>query len=241
MSALLEVHDLLVRLDGHNVLEVGHLAVQRGEVLAAVGPNGAGKTTFFLTVALLLRPQRGRIVLAGQRAGDRDDTSYRRHLALVLQEPLLFDATVHQNAAMGLRFRGMARPEIERRSKQWLDRLGIAHLAERSARKLSGGEAQRVSLARALVLEPELLLLDEPFSGLDNVTRSRLLDDLREVLKETGTTTIFVTHDLGEAKQLSTHLAVFIGGRVVQTGSTMRVFERPSTPEVAGFLGTVGA
>jgi tungstate transport system ATP-binding protein len=241
VTALLEIRDLLVRRDGRDVLEIDHLAVQPGEVLAAVGPNGAGKTTFFLAVALLLKPQSGKIEFGGQRVHGLPETAYRRRMALVLQEPLLFDATVYQNATIGLKFRGLGAAEVKRRATHWLGRMGIAHLAGRSAHKLSGGEAQRVSLARAFVLEPELLLLDEPFSGLDNATRIRLLDDLRAVLAETGTTAIFITHDLREAARLATHVAVFLDGKMLQAGKAKDVFERPSTPQVAAFLGTVEA
>jgi len=237
MSTILEIRDLLVRRDGRNVLDIARLDVERGEVLAAVGPNGAGKTTFFLTVARLLRPQRGEIRMDGAPIFGLHETTYRRRLALVMQEPLLFDMTVRDNVAIGLGFRNIRRQETERRAQEWLERLDIGHLAERSGRKLSGGEAQRVSLARAFVLRPHLLLLDEPFSGLDSVTRMRLLSDLRMALAETGTTAIFITHDLGEARQLATQLAVFLGGKLRQTGPVREVFEQPITPQVGAFLG----
>ncbi len=119
----------------------------------------------------------------------------------------------------------------------WLERLGLAHLASRPARQLSGGEAQRVSLARAFVLEPDLLLLDEPFTSLDSPTRTRLLDDLKTVLAETSTTSIFITHDLQEALKLASRLAVILDGRLCQAGEPRQVFESPVSPEVAAFLG----
>jgi tungstate transport system ATP-binding protein len=142
---------------------------------------------------------------------------------------------------MGLRFRGLPREAVKVRVARWLSRLEIEHLAARSARKISGGEAQRVSLARAFVLEPELLLLDEPFSGLDNATRRRLLGDLRAILLETRTTAIFITHNLNEAIRIASHLAVFLEGRVCQVGTVTEVLDRPATPQIAALLGTVGA
>jgi tungstate transport system ATP-binding protein len=235
VSALIEVRDLLVRREKQTVLEIAHLSVESGEVLAVVGPNGAGKSTLFLALARLLKHERGAIHFNGQAS--ISTLEYRRRIALVLQEPLLMDASVRENAAIGLRFRGMPKAEADRRVAHWLERLGVAHLAERSARKLSGGESQRVSLARAFVLEPELLLLDEPFTALDSPTRARLLDDLKAVLGETTTTTIFITHDLREAEKLGTRVAVMLKGRVHQVGEPREVFAHPADAQVAEFLG----
>jgi len=118
----------------------------------------------------------------------------------------------------------------------WLERLGVGHLSKRRANELSGGEAQRVSLARALVLKPQLLLLDEPFSALDPPTRSRLLDDLGALLDETATTTVFVTHDLHEAAQLAGRIAVIVGNRLRQVGNPDDVFALPVDQDVAQFV-----
>ena len=236
MTALIEVRDLLVRREKQTVLEIEHLAVQKGEVLAVVGPNGAGKSTLFLTLARLLKHERGTIHFNGSKS--TSTLEYRRRIALVLQEPLLLDASVRENAAVGLGFRGVSKTESDRRVGHWLERMGVAHLADRSARKLSGGESQRVSLARAFVLEPELLLLDEPFTALDSPTRARLLEDLKSVLAETSTTTIFITHDLREAERLGTRMAVMLKGRIHQAGEPREVFAHPTDAQVAGFLGT---
>ncbi len=236
MTALIEVRDLLVRREKQTVLEIEHLAVQKGEVLAVVGPNGAGKSTLFLTLARLLKHERGTIHFNGTES--MSTLEYRRRIALVLQEPLLLDASVRENAAVGLGFRGIPKAESARRVVHWLERMGVAHLADRSARKLSGGESQRVSLARAFVLEPELLLLDEPFTALDAPTRARLLEDLKSVLAETSTTTIFITHDLREAERLGTRMAVMLKGRIHQMGEPRAVFAHPADAQVAEFLGT---
>ena len=237
MSALVELSNLLVQREGHTVLDIARLEVSHGEVLAVVGPNGAGKSTLLLVLARLLGPQRGTFQFDGQPVGALDTLSYRRRLALVLQEPLLLDATVGENLALGLKFRGAAASEIRERVGIWLKRLGIQHLESRPARKLSGGEAQRVSLARAFILEPELLLLDEPFGALDPPTRLGLLEDLGSLLGETRTTTIFITHDLQEAARLATRLAVMLDGRIQQAGTPAQVFEHPANAGVARFLG----
>lgn len=235
MTALIEIRDLLVQREKKTVLEIGHLSVEAGEVLAVVGPNGAGKSTLFLTLARLLKVARGAIQFNG--TDSLSELEYRRRIALVLQEPLLMDASVKGNAAIGLRFRGIPKAETERRVAHWLGRLGVEHLAERPARKLSGGESQRVSLARAFVLQPELLLLDEPFTALDAPTRLRLLEDLQSVLAETATTTIFITHDLQEASKLATRMAVMLSGQIRQVGDPREVFAHPADAQVAEFLG----
>ena len=236
MKVLVELRDLLVKRGDHPALQLDHLAIQEGEVLAVVGPNGAGKSTLLLTLARLLKPEQGEILFNGQQAMAESDTVYRRRIALVMQDPLLFDTSVFENVASGLKFRGVTKEEIRRKVPLWLERLGVGHLSKRRAGQLSGGEAQRVSLARALVLEPQLLLLDEPFSALDPPTRSRLLDDLGVLLRETATTTVFVTHDLPEAEQLAGRMAVIVGNRLRQVGDPEEVFATPADEEVTQFL-----
>jgi tungstate transport system ATP-binding protein len=237
MTPLLQLSSLLVCREGRTVLDIQSLSVERGEILAIVGPNGAGKSTLFLALARLLKADRGQVIFNGQSADSVPDLEYRRQIALVLQEPLLMDMSVYENAALGLKFRRRSTPQIEERVTHWLGRLGIAHLSHRPARKLSGGEAQRVSLARAFVLEPNLLLLDEPFTALDAPTRIRLLEDLKSVLAETKMTAIFITHDLQEALRLATRMAVILDGRIEQSGAPQDVFDRPINGRVAGFLG----
>lgn len=236
MKALVEIHDLSVRRGGNPVLQLDQLTILEGEVLAVVGPNGAGKSTLLLTLARLLKPERGKILFNSGQVEAESDTMYRRRVALVMQDPLLFDTSVFDNVASGLRFRGVPKDVIRRDVPLWLERLGVGHLSKRRAGELSGGEAQRVSLARALVLQPQLLLLDEPFSALDPPTRSRLLKDLGELLNETATTTVFVTHDLNEAAQLAGRMAVIAGNRLRQVGEPEDVFTAPVDQDVAQFV-----
>ena len=155
----------------------------------------------------------------------------------MFQEPLLVNATVYENAALGLRLRGVASRDIARRLEPWLERLGIAHLRGQSARSLSGGEAQRTSLARALVLEPEILLLDEPFAALDPTSREALLRDFQPIIKDSGITTVFVTHDRNEAFGLAGRVGVLHRGRLVQIGAREEVFRRPVSEAVAEIVG----
>ena len=232
----LELRDVIVRRAGVEVLRVGELGVETGEVLAVIGPNGAGKSTLLQVAALVLRPSQGEVLFDGAPVGV-DTLATRRRLAIALQAPHLIHASVLENAALGLRLRGVAAAERRRRALDWLRRFGVEALAARPATRLSGGEAQRVSLARAFAVAPELLLLDEPFSGLDEATRGGLLDDLAGVLGETGVTTVFVTHDRNEALRLADRVAVLIGGRLRQVGPAAAVFGAPADEEVAAFVG----
>jgi tungstate transport system ATP-binding protein len=238
MTDLLQLSNLLVRREEQVVLDIESLSVERGEVLAIVGPNGAGKSTLFLVLARLLKANHGQVLFEGRPIDSFPDLEYRRQIALVLQEPLLMDRSVYENIALGLKFRGKSKTEIQKRVYRWLDRLDIAHLSERPTRKLSGGESQRVSLARAFVLEPDILLLDEPFTSLDAPTRIRLLADLKSVLTETNMTTVFITHDLREARKLATRMAVLLNGCIEQTGAPENVFNMPMNERVADFLGS---
>ncbi len=236
-NPLLEARDLQVLRGGRSVLEVRHLAVPAGEVLAVIGPNGAGKSTLLLALARLVRPARGQILFRGRPLEELDELTYRRRLGLVLQEPLLLDASVYDNVALGLRFRGLPHREVAQTTQAWLERLGVAHLSKRPARRLSGGEAQRTSLARSFALQPEVLLLDEPFSALDAPTRLQLLEDFQALLRDTGITSVFVTHDLDEALALGDQVAVLLGGRLRQCGTPDHVFNAPADQEVAAFVG----
>ncbi len=232
----LALRDVVVQRGGRAILEVPSLSVSPGEVLAVVGPNGAGKSTLLHLMALLERPSRGDVLFDG-RPVRGDLLPYRRRLAVVFQEPLLLDTTVEGNVRSGLALRRVPRPQQQRRAALWLDRFALTPLARRSPRNLSGGEAQRTSLARALVLEPEALLLDEPFAALDAPTREALMDDLDRALTLTRTATVFVTHDRAEALRLGDRLAVLIGGRLRQLGTPSEVFAAPVDEEVAAFVG----
>lgn len=236
MSSLLKVRNLVVRRAGRTVLEVPAFDLERGEVLAVVGPNGAGKTTLMLVLARLLRPDAGTIVFDRRPLPQWNVLDYRRRISFVFQTPLLLDMTVAENVALGLRFRGLANDQIRSRVKHWLERLGIGDLASRRAGELSGGEAQRVSLARAFVLDPQLLLLDEPFSALDPPMRTKLLTDLSELLAVDHRTVMFVTHDLKEATRVGDRVAVILGGRLRQIGPARGLRAAPADPEVAAFL-----
>lgn len=234
---MLEARDLVIRLGGRTVVDVPSLALAAGETVALIGPNGAGKSTLLLALALLPLPAVGQVRIGGELASSANELRLRRRLAVVFQEPLLLDTTVTANVGTGLALRGVARAEREALVTTWLARFGVGELASRSARQLSGGEAQRVSLARAFALQPEVLFLDEPFSALDAPTRAAIATDLATALRSTETTALLVTHDRDEALAFGDRVGVMIGGRLRQIGAPEEVFGSPVDAEVAEFVG----
>jgi tungstate transport system ATP-binding protein len=233
---LISIRDLIVQRNGQSALQVDSLEIERGETLTVVGPNGAGKSTLLLSLARLLNPTHGEIVYQGKSLRDWNELEYRRKISFVFQAPLLMDMTVEQNVALGLTFRGTPKDEIQARVRKWMKQLGVDSLSKRRAGQLSGGEAQRVSLARAFVLDPELLLLDEPFSALDPPTRALLIEDLASLLKANDRTAVFVTHNLAEASMLSHRIAVIIGGVLLQVGTARQIKSNPADEAVRAFL-----
>ncbi len=233
----LEATDLTAVLGGQKVLEVSSLRVNANEVLMVVGPNGSGKSTLLLCLALLLKPAAGTIAYRGIPVlSSQQVLQLHRSIAMVFQEPLLLNSSVWDNVTLGLRLRTIRGEEVKTRVYKWLERFGITHLAKRQARTLSSGEAKRVSLARAFVLQPEVLFLDEPFTALDSPTRQAMLEDFESVLNETKVTTVMVTHDRNEAIALADRVAVIMKGKIRQIGLTAEVFSAPTDEEVAGFV-----
>jgi len=238
MSAILQATDLEVRRGTRTVLCVDELSIRQGDVLALIGPNGAGKTTLLQVLAALLKPARGKVLFKSEPVtSGAAGLAYRRQQAMVFQEPLLFATTVFENVAAGLKLRGVEKGRVDRLVQENLARFGIAHLAGRPARKISGGEAQRASLARALATEPQILFMDEPFSSLDPPSREALIEDLEKVLKSSGITAVMTTHDHGEARRLSNRMAVMGDGRVWQHDAPATVFCKPANRFVAQFVG----
>jgi len=235
VETLLEIRGLVMKAGKSTLLNLPNLDVFKNEVLILLGPNGAGKSTLLRTAAGLMKPTTGTIRFAS--APHLSDLEYRRKVSTVFQSPLLLSDTVSNNIATGLAFRGLSKNEIHDRVDHWMDLLHITHIKDRQAKVLSGGEAQRVSLARAFCLETELILMDEPFSAVDAPTRQELLDVLRNILSQTNQTCIYVTHDIDEALTIGDRVAVMFSGDLHQIGPVQNTFDHPKTPEVAAFMG----
>ncbi|RYI32992.1 MAG: ABC transporter ATP-binding protein, partial [Acetobacteraceae bacterium] len=214
------------------------LTVDSGSLTALLGPSGSGKTTTMKLIAGLLIPDAGQISLDGNPI-----TSFppeRRDIAMVFQEPLLFShLTVAQNVGFGLRMRGLPPSEIAPRVADMLDRVRLTGLGQRRPTQLSGGQRQRAALARALILRPKVLLLDEPLSSLDPALRDEMRSLIRALQRETGTTTLVITHDQAEAVALSDSIALLLGGRIAQHAPPEAFYRRPASEAVARFFGGV--
>jgi tungstate transport system ATP-binding protein len=231
------LREIAVQIERRTLLAVPEFAVQANETIAVVGPNGAGKTTMLHVAALLRRPSAGQVVILGEEATRKNEARLRRSLSVVFQRPILFATTALANAAAGLRFQGLARAEAEQRAMRWLRQFEADHLAARSARQLSGGEAARIALARAFATDPALLLLDEPFAALDAPTRAGLLPLLRDRLRATRAAALLVTHDLDEAFAFGDRVAVMTGGSIAACDVPQALLTRPPSPAVARLLG----
>ncbi len=237
MQPVLEARDLTVYRGERQVLSLKSLVVEKGQALVIIGPNGAGKSTLLLALAQLIKSSRGSLFFNGRRLSWKRTLEYRRQIGLVLQDPLLLNTSVAKNVSAGLRFRKVDRKEIDRLVLHWLERFGVLHLLNRPAHQISGGEAQRVSLARAFALNPAILLLDEPFAALDTPSRTRLLADFQSLVSETRQTTVFVTHDMDEARLIGDQIAVLLDGEIRQIGTPDNVFAEPKDLDVAAFVG----
>jgi molybdate transport system ATP-binding protein len=218
------------------------LQVADGEVLAVLGPNGAGKSTLLRVLAGLLPPDGGRVTVGPETWDDVDAgvhvPAHERRLGMVFLDHLLFPhLSVADNVAFGLRTRSVRKPAARAAARDWLVRVGIGELGDRRPGQLSGGQAQRAALARALVGEPALLLLDEPLSALDARTRLTVRAELRRHLAEFAGSTVLVTHDPVDAMALADRVVVVEEGRVVQAGTPADVSRHPRTDYVARLVG----
>jgi iron(III) transport system ATP-binding protein len=213
------------------------LEIPSGKFFTLLGPSGCGKTTLLRMLAGFVVPQSGRVWF-----GDRDVTAlpaHKRGVGMVFQDYALFpDRSALANVMYGLEARGVPPADARDRARRMLDRVGLAGFEDRSPATLSGGQRQRVAMARALVIEPQLLLLDEPLAALDVKLRVELRAMVRELQRESGITTVFVTHDQEEALALSDVVAVMDRGRIVQAGTPVQIYARPANGYAADFLGS---
>jgi ABC-type Fe3+/spermidine/putrescine transport system ATPase subunit len=234
--AFLEIADLSVGYGATPVLEALDLAIGKGEFVALLGASGCGKTTLLRAIAGFAAPSAGTIHVAGQDVTHLPPD--KRGMALVFQSYALWPhMTVAQNIGYGLKLRRRPRPEIARRVAELEDLLGLAGLSARKPGALSGGQRQRVALGRALAVDPEILLLDEPLSNLDARIRATVRHEIRALQKRLGITAIHVTHDREEAMVMADRIVILNAGQIAQQGAPEEVYNRPATSFVAAFMG----
>jgi spermidine/putrescine transport system ATP-binding protein len=233
---MLDVQGIYKSYEGQPLLKGITFRVEQGETVCLLGPSGSGKSTLLRLIAGLDQPDEGKILWGGKDLAGVP--VHRRQFGLMFQEYALFPhQNVSENVAFGLRMRGVQAVERQARVEQALIQVNLGQFAQRRVTDLSGGEQQRVALARALAPRPRLLMLDEPLGALDRTLREQLLQELRDLLHQTGIPAIYVTHDQEEAYAIADRLVLLHEGQVVQDGIPSQVYHHPANPWVARFLG----
>ena len=235
-APIISIRDLRVAYGANQVLKGIDLAIAPGSFVALLGPSGCGKTTLLRTLSGFTPASGGSISVKGRDI--LHEPPERRDMAMVFQSYALWShMNVAQNMGYGLKLRRVPREEISRRVDGLLQMLGLEGFGERPVTELSGGQRQRVALGRALAVEPQILLLDEPLSNLDARIRLQMRHEIRTIQRQLGVTAILVTHDREEAMVMADQVVILDQGRVAQIGSPEDVFQRPRTPYVAAFMG----
>lgn len=237
LTELLELQEIELIRDGQRILAQVNLRVKRGEILAIIGPTGSGKTSMLRIADLLDQPDRGRVIY------DQDDVTRdqrarlaaRRRMSMVFQRPAMFNSSVGYNVAYGLKLRGVRGSDLDERVDQSLRAVGLTGYQRRGISGLSGGEVQRVALARSLAVQSELLILDEATANLDPRTVS-VIEDLIRASREGGATVLMATHDLHQSRRLADRVGVMMAGSLVQVGRPDEIFSPSARQEVASFV-----
>src|SRR6056297_2612337 len=230
------LNNIVKRFGTFTAVHRSSLEIPEGAFVTLLGPSGCGKTTNLRMIAGLLDPSEGEILIGGRRVNDVP--IHKRNLGLVFQNYALFPhKTVAENVAFGLKYRDVPKSEIEGKVCDALELVQLPHVGDRYPKELSGGQQQRIALARAIVIEPDVLLLDEPLSALDANLREDMRVELKRIQERIGVTTVFVTHDQSEALAMSDQIVVMSAGRVEQVGAPQEVYNTPASEFVSNFLG----
>lgn len=224
MSCIMELENVTKHFNGVTALRDVSLKIMEGEILTVLGPNGSGKTTLLKILALIERPSMGSVHYRGERVTDENLVRLRRKATMVFQRPVLLNTTVYENVAYGLRIRGFPDGEIRRAVEEALKLVHLEGFEKRHARRLSGGEQQRVSLARAIALKTELLLLDEPTANLDPKSAAIIEDAILTVNRELKNAIIMATHNVFQARAMPNRIALMEMGRIREVGTPHEIF-----------------
>lgn len=237
--AFIELRDVKQRRDEQDILKGVNIRIERGEILALIGPTGAGKTTLLRIIDLLDSPASGKVFFDGVDVTESEKLRLqaRRRMAFVLQKPVVFNSSVFENVACALRWRGLGKKQVHERVDEILDMVGLTEYKNRNARTLSGGETQRVAIARTIAVEPEVLILDEPSANLDPVSAKKVEELIADIIRRETITVVMATHDMLQGQRLADRVGVLINGEIVQTGGVGEIFTTPRSAEVAEFIG----
>lgn len=237
---MIEYKHVALRYTEKDILKDVNLRIEDGEFMVLVGPSGSGKTTMIKMINRLLEPTDGNIYMDGKRIKDYDERELRLSTGYVLQAIALFpNLTVAENIALIPEMKGWSKEKIDSKTVELLEKVGLpaSDYADRKPHELSGGEQQRVGIVRAMIGEPKILLMDEPFSALDAISRKQLQTLTKNLHKEFGMTTIFVTHDTDEALKLGDRIAVLQEGEIVQVADSKTILAQPANDFVADLFG----
>ena len=237
---MIEYKNVALRYTDKDILKDVNLRIEAGEFMVLVGPSGSGKTTMIKMINRLLEPTDGNIYMDGKRIKDYDERELRLSTGYVLQAIALFpNLTVAENIALIPEMKGWGKERVASKTVEFLEKVGLpaSDYADRKPHELSGGEQQRIGIVRAIIAEPRILLMDEPFSALDAISRKQLQALTKELHKEFGMTTIFVTHDTDEALKLGDRIAVLQEGEIVQVADSETILAQPANDFVADLFG----
>ena len=237
---MIEYKNVVLRYTDTDILKDVNLRIEDGEFMVLVGPSGSGKTTMLKMINRLLEPTDGNIYMDRKRIKDYDERELRLSTGYVLQAIALFpNLTVAENIALIPEMKGWGKERVASKTVELLEKVGLpaSDYADRKPHELSGGEQQRIGIVRAIIAEPKILLMDEPFSALDAISRKQLQALTKDLHKEFGMTTIFVTHDTDEALKLGDRIAVLQEGEIVQVADSDTILAQPANDFVADLFG----
>lgn len=230
---LIRIEDLSMAFGDKEVLRNINLQINQGEIFALLGPSGTGKTTFLRILNFLEKPIKGNIKYNGMTPGILD---IRRRMSLLFQTPAIFNKSVYENVAYGLKVRCVEKKIQEKKVNEALDIVGLAGMDKQNARTLSGGEAQRMAFARAIVYDPEILLLDEPTANLDPANVTKIEEIIKRITKERGTTIIFATHNIWQVRRIADRVGILLNGELIEVNSKEGIFSNPKDARSKAFI-----
>jgi len=235
---IFRTENLCVTYGEKEVLKNIDMVIQRGEIFAIMGPSGAGKTTLLRILNLFEKPTYGYLVFEGIRLNGTqiEKINARRKMSLLFQTPSVFNASVFENVAYGLKVRGADKDTIEKKLINALTIVGLEGKEQQKARTLSGGEAQRMAFARAIIYEPDILLLDEPTSSLDPANVAIIEEIIKRIQRERGTTIVIATHNIYQVKRIADRVGILLNGELIEVNSIERIFEAPEDARTKAFI-----